>query len=141
MVEGYRGRASFCFHGLGNLASRQIESDEQREGLIVVAGLTSSGILARIEVRPLLLNEQGFGQAPTRADSETILARFHALSSEIEDGSYERLFYRDVARGLLKRCAQDVTSAYQSSGIGSAARTVGLMRARKARRLVNKQAG
>ena len=56
---------SFCFYGLGSVASGYVASPLEREGLIVVAGLNSRGHLARIEVRPVWLAKTGFGKVPS----------------------------------------------------------------------------
>ena len=140
-IQGYRGRKSFCFYGLGNLASGCATTAMESEGLIVVAGFTSMGALARIEVRPLSLNEQGFGEVPSPAGGKTILQRFARLSDEIEDGSYERLFYRDIAQGIAKDCFRDARAAYRISGLSVVARKARLMRAGKLRRFVGKLVG
>jgi len=141
VVDGYRERKSFCFYGLGNLVSSRVMSVAETEGLIVVAGFTSRGELARMEVRPLSLDEQGFGEAPPPAVSKTILERFRGLSGEIAEGSYRRLFYRDVARGLVRHCIRDQRPAYQASGIGLATGKSKPFRGGKARRFVDKLVG
>jgi hypothetical protein len=141
LVGGYRERKSFCFYGLGNLVSSRVMSVAETEGLIVIAGFTSRGDLARMEARPLSLNDRGFGEAPSPAASKIILERFRSLSNELAKGSHERLFYRDVAQGLVKHCIRDVRLAYQASGIGVAARKARLMRAGKTRSFVNKLVG
>jgi hypothetical protein len=141
VLDGYRERKSFCFYGLGNLVSNRASSAAETEGLIVVAGFTSQGDLARMEVRPLSLDEQGFGESPAPAASRTILERFRGLSEEIAEGSYGRLFYRDVAREFVKHCIRDPQPAHQGSGNGVAPPKARLLRGGKAHRSVDKLVG
>lgn len=141
LVAGHRERNAFCFYGLGNLVAGRVASVAEMEGLVIVAGLNSRGELARMEVRPLLLDGQGFGEIPSPVASNAILERFRGLSNEISDRSYERLFYRDVAGGLVQNCIRDVRQVYQASSLGLMTRKARLMRAAKAGRLVDKAAG
>jgi poly-gamma-glutamate capsule biosynthesis protein CapA/YwtB (metallophosphatase superfamily) len=127
---------AFCFYGLGSIASGYVASDIEREGLIVVAGLTSRGDLARVEVRPLILAASGFGEVPAPQTSDAILSRFHSLSSEIADGSSERLFYRDMSEGLVSLYLRDVRAALRQSGLRGLARKARRMRMRHVKRLV-----
>lgn len=129
---------SFCFYGLGSLVSGYIAHPSEREGLIVVAGLDCHGGLARLEVRPVLLSESGFGEVPDSGMSKEILTRFHDLSREILDESYARLFYEDVSRGLLSLYARDARSAFRQSGLRGVARKASRVRMRHVRRLVHK---
>jgi len=127
---------SFCFYGLGSIASGYIASDLEREGLIVVASLTSRGNLARVEVRPVILGASGFGEIPPPQSSDAILARFRCLSGEIAEGSSARLFYRDMSDGLMRLYLRDVRAALRQSGIRGLARKARRMRMRHVKRLV-----
>jgi hypothetical protein len=132
-----RGRdaaASFCFYGLGSLASGYIASPLEREGLIVVASVDSSGNLARVEIRPVLLSASGFGQIPSPQASRQILDRFRSLSAELVDGSAAHLFYRDVSHGLLRLYARDARAAFRESGFQGLARKISCVRVRHIRR-------
>jgi len=146
-VSGYRSISGpadlrfFCFYGLGSLVSGYITSPLEREGLIVVANLNIRGDLARIEVRPVLLGAGGFGQIPTAEMSATILERFHQFSGEIADGSFERLFYRDISQHLLEFHLRDARTAFRQSGVRGLARKAGRIRMRHVRRLVRKVTG
>jgi len=132
---------AFVFHGLGSVASGFIASPLEREGLVVVAGLDASGALAGIELRPAWINDSGFGEAPATGRAAEILQRFDALSAEIYDDSYERLFYQDVSAGLVSLHFRDVRSAYRQSGIRGLARKAARLRMRHVRRLVHKVVG
>jgi hypothetical protein len=128
-----RGRdaaASFCFYGLGSIASGYIASPFEREGLIVVAAVDSSGNLARVEVRSVFLSESGLGERPSPRASRQILERFHSLSAEICDGSATHLFYRDVSHGLLHLYARDACAAFHESGFQGLARKISRIRTR-----------
>lgn len=132
---------AFIFHGLGSVASGFIASPLEREGIVVVAGLNASGALAGIELRPVWIDESGFGKVPPRERAMEILQRFDDLSAEIRDGSYERLFYQDVSAGLVGLHFRDVRSAYRQSGIRGLARKAARIRMRHVRRLVHKVVG
>ena len=146
-ISGYRSIPapievpSFCFYGLGSLVSGFIASPFEREGLIVVAGVNVRGDLVRIEVRPVLLDASGFGKIPVAEMSDTILERFRDLSSEIADGSWERLFYRDISQHLFQFYLRDARTAIQQSGMRGLARKAGRVRMRHVRRLVRKVIG
>jgi hypothetical protein len=146
-IAGFRSLAahteipSFSFYGLGSLVSGYVASPLEREGLIVVASLTARGDLARIEVRPVLLSASGFGTVPGAEMCDTILDRFRRLSSEIEDGSFERLFYRDISQHLLQFYLRDARTAFGQYGVRGLARKAGRMRMRHVRRLVRKVIG
>ncbi len=127
---------AFCFYGLGSIVSGYVASDPEREGLIVVAGLTSRGDLARIELRPVILGVSGFGEVPSAQLSDAILARFRSLSREIADGSSARLFYRDMSEGLVRLYLRDVRAALCQSGIRGLARKARRMRMHHVKRLV-----
>jgi hypothetical protein len=142
-ISGFRqlgnlyGRPSFCFYGLGSLVSGYAIGPLEREGLIVVAGLSERGELTRLELRPVLLDETGFGNLPSPEMSRSTLTRFGQLSSEIADGSFERLFYRDVSQGLLRLYVRDLKTACRQAGIRGLARKVRRVRVRHIRRLVH----
>jgi hypothetical protein len=146
-VSGYRSIVaetavpSFCFYGLGSLVSGYIASPLESEGLIVVAGLNIRGDLACIEVRPVLLGASGFGQIPNAEMSSAILERFRQLSSEIANGSFERLFYGDVSKHLVQFYLRDARTAFHQSGVRGLARKAGRIRMRHVRRLVRKVTG
>ena len=135
------GRSAFCFYGLGTLVSGYVAHPAEREGLIVVAGLDSSGQLAQIEARPVQLAVNGFGEVPPLAASNAILDRFFGISAEIEDGSYERAFYRDVSSGLLRLYVRDVRRAFRELGVRGLARKASRVRMRHVKRLVHKVTG
>lgn len=126
----------FCFYGLGSIASGYIASDLEREGLIVVAGLTSRGDLARIEVRPVILAASGLGEVPAPQTHNAILSRFRGLSSEIADGSSARLFYRDMSEGLISLYLRDARAALRQSGFRGLARKARRIKMRHVKRLV-----
>ncbi len=146
-ISGYReiaeshGRPSFCFYGLGSLISGYAACALEREGLIIVAGLTVAGDLARVEVRPVLLQDNGFGSVPDQRSSETILDRFRNLSTEITDASFIRRFYEDVSRGLARLYLRDVRTAYGQAGVRGLARKASRLRLRHFRRLVHGMVG
>ncbi len=91
---------AFCFFGLGTVVSGYIGSPLEREGLVVIAALSTEGKLISLEVRPTMMDASGFGACPSSADGAMILDRFRSLSTELYDGSYERRFYREVSQGL-----------------------------------------
>jgi Bacterial capsule synthesis protein PGA_cap len=130
--------ASFCFYGLGSLVSGYAADPLEREGLVIVAGLDIRGNFARLEVHPILLGATGFGEIPGPKISEAILDRFHTLSEEISDHSFERLFYQDVSRGLLHLYSRDAKSAFRQAGIRGVVRKAGRLRMRHIRRLLHK---
>jgi Bacterial capsule synthesis protein PGA_cap len=138
MVLPKKDEPAFCFYGLGSLVSGYVAHPLEREGLVVVAGLNTRGSLSRLEVRPIWLAETGFGEIPTHEMSDAILDRFEALSGEIADHSYQRLFYEDVSRGLLRLYARDARSAFLQSGFRGVARKARRVRMRHIRRLAHK---
>jgi hypothetical protein len=141
MVADARKQPSFSFYGLGSLVSGYVSCDAERDGLIVVAGLSASGTLVRLEVRPVWLDESGFGSVPGAAAKQEMLEHFRALSAEIDDGSYERLFYHDVSRGLTRLYLRDARAAFRAAGIRGLASKVRRMRVRHMKRLVHKVIG
>jgi Bacterial capsule synthesis protein PGA_cap len=138
MIAGRDDTPSFCFYGLGSLVSGYAASAPEREGLIVAAGFDSGGNLARVEVRPVLLGGAGFGEIPSPEMRRNILARFVELCGEIAEGSYERLFYEDVSRGLLRLYLRDMRAAFRESGIRGLAQKVSHARMRHAQRLFHR---
>ena len=121
---------------MGSIASGYVASDLEREGLIVVAGFTSRGDLARVEVRPVILAASGFGEVPAPRTSDAILSRFRSLSGEIADGSSARLFYRDMSEGLVSLYLRDVRAAIRQSGLRGLARKARRVRMRHVKRFV-----
>ena len=140
-VAGTRERPSVAFYGLGSLVSGYVSCAAEREGLIVVAGLSASGALVRLEVRPVWLDESGFGSVPGAAAKQEMLEHFRALSAEIDDGSYERLFYRDVSQGLTRLYLRDARAAFRAAGIRGLANKARRVRVRHVKRLVHKVIG
>jgi hypothetical protein len=107
----------------------------------VVAALSNRGALVQLEVRPVRLNESGFGKIPSAVEKQEILARFLELSAEIDDGSYERLFYHDVSQGLARLYMRDARAAFRAAGIRGLASKARRMRLRHIKRLVHKVIG
>ncbi len=138
LPRGRDATPSFCFYGLGSIASGYIASPLEREGLIVVASADSSGKLVRVEVRPVLLAASGFGQIPSPHASRQILERFTSLSAELADGSATHLFYRDVSHGLLRLYARDARAAFRESGVGGLARKISRLRVRHIKRAAHR---
>ncbi len=128
----------FCFYGLGSLLSGYIANSLEREGLLVAAGVSNQGNLVRIEVRPVWLDEKGFGSIPSRDAGRIILDRFLSLSSEIAEGTFEQLFYRDVTPGLVRLYLRDADMAFREGGIRGLVRKAARLRGRHIRRLVYK---
>jgi poly-gamma-glutamate capsule biosynthesis protein CapA/YwtB (metallophosphatase superfamily) len=134
-------RPSFCFYGLGSIVSGYVASPQEREGLIVVAGLNVRGELIQLEIRPVLLERSGFGNIPSAEMSRIILNRFWQLSREIGNGSFERLFYHDLSQGLLQLYLRDAKMAYRHAGLRGLARKASRLRVCHVRRLVHKVVG
>jgi hypothetical protein len=143
-ISGYRTvkrveqSLGFAFYGLGSLVSGYVSCTAEREGLIVVAGLSEKGALMLLEVRPVWLDESGFGKIPSAEKKQEILARFRSLCAEMNDGSYERLFYHDVSQGLARLYMRDARAAFRAGGIRGLARKAQRMRLRHVKRLVHK---
>jgi hypothetical protein len=131
----------FAFYGLRSLVSGFVSCAAEREGLIVVAALSNRGALVQLEVRPVWLDESGFGKIPGAEKKQEILARFRGLSAEIDDGSYERLFYHDVSQGLARLYLRDARAAYRAAGIRGLASKARRVRLRHVKRLVHKVIG
>jgi hypothetical protein len=132
---------SFCFYGLGTLVSGYANGPLEREGLVVAVGLSRNCKIAAIEVRPVALAPNGFGAIPTRLEGRKILDRFAALSDEISDGSHERLFYRDISKGLLRLYARDAKASFRAGGLRGLARKASRLRTRHIRRLIHRVIG
>ncbi|HKV03872.1 MAG TPA: CapA family protein [Candidatus Acidoferrales bacterium] len=137
-IESREGVSAFCFYGLGSLVSGFVASPLEREGLIVVAGFDSRGKLARVEVRPVLLAQSGFGEAPSCEMGRVILERFSDLSAEIRSGTSGRRFYDDVSPGLLPLYLRDARAAFRESGLRGLARKASRLRVRHLRRLLHR---
>jgi|GEM_PF-1407543 len=140
-VDGAHNCPAFCFYGLGSLVSGYVSAPLEREGLIVVAGFNRNGKFVRLEVRPVLLDGDGFGRIPVPAERDRILERFRDLSCEIADGSYKAKFYQDVSSGLLPLYLRDARAAFRSRGIHGLATKMSRVRLRHVRRLVHKVTG
>lgn len=134
-------RPCFAFYGLGSLVSGFVSCAAENEGLIVAAALSEKGALVQLEVRPVWLDESGFGKIPAAAEKQEILARFRGLSGEIDDGSYERLFYHDVSQGLARLYMRDARAAFRAAGIRGLASKAQRVRLRHVKRLVHKVIG
>jgi hypothetical protein len=140
-VEHAQSRPRFAFYGLGSLVSGFISCAAEREGLVVVAGLSAKGALVRLEVRPVWLDESGFGKIPSAEKKQEMLARFRSLCAELDDSSYERLFYQDVSKGLARLYMRDARAAFRAGGIRGLARKARRVRLRHVKRLVHKVIG
>jgi hypothetical protein len=140
-VDGAHNPPAFCFYGLGSLVSGYISSPLECEGLVVVAGFSSHGEFVRLDVRAVLLDEDGFGRIPDTADRDRILERFRDLSCEIADGSYKAKFYQDVCQGLFQLYLRDARSSLRFNGIRGLATKMSRVRLRHVRRLVRKVTG
>jgi hypothetical protein len=146
-IGGYRriarpqNREAFCFYGLGSLVSGYVTSPAESEGLIVVAGLGATGELLDLEVRPVSLDVSGFGQIPAARNAKAILQRFRDLSTEINDGSYEKSFYHDVSQGMAQLYLRDARAAFRSAGLRGLAHKARRVRLRHVKRLVYKVIG
>lgn len=127
---------AFCFYGLGSIVSGFVASPAERDGLIVVAGLDENRQLARLEVRPVLLKQNGFGTVPTAAASDVALNRFRQLSAHIADGSYAKRFHSEISPGLVRLYARDAQRAFQQTGVRGLARKVRRLRMHHVRRLM-----
>jgi poly-gamma-glutamate capsule biosynthesis protein CapA/YwtB (metallophosphatase superfamily) len=140
-IECVQNLPLFSFYGLGSLVSGYIASSLEREGLIVVAGFNRNGKFTRMEIRPVFLDESGFGSIPDTAMSHTICDRFQKLSEEIADGSYEKMFYRDLSPGLFRLYIRDVRAALRHRGVRGLAIKMSRIRLRHVRRLIRKATG
>jgi len=137
LLRGKSKRPTFCFYGLGSLVSGFVASPEEREGLVVVAGLNASGAVGSVEVKPVWLADSGIGEVPAPEISLAILGRFRQLSAEIPDGSFEKLFYQEISRGLVKLYLRDIRAALRQSGVPGLLRKGGRIRMRHLRRIAH----
>jgi hypothetical protein len=80
-----------------------------------VAALSERGALVPLAVRPVWLDESGFGKIPSAEKKQEILVRFRGLSAEIDDGSYDRLFYQGVSRGLARLHMRVARAAFRAA--------------------------
>ena len=131
-----KNHPAYCFHGLGSIVSGFVASALEREGLVVVAGFDANGELVRIETKPVLLADSGFGTIPTDAAGHAVMDRFRRLSGQIANGSFARLFYREISPGLLSLYMRDIQRAFQEAGVPGLARKARRIRLRHVRRLV-----
>jgi hypothetical protein len=137
VIHRQRSGPAFCFYGLGSIVSGYASSTIEREGLVVVAGFDEGGAVVRVEVRPVLLDGDGFGCVPPTADGDAMLDRFQRLSAHIEDGSYSRLFYREISPGLQRLYLRDARRAFEQAGLRGLARKAQRVRMRHIRRLLH----
>jgi Bacterial capsule synthesis protein PGA_cap len=137
-LPGRHAVPSFCFYGLGSIASGYVASPLEREGLVVVVSADPSGRLVRVEVCPVFLAENGFGERPSPQAGRQILERFRSLSAELADGSAKDLFYRDLSPGLLRLYARDARAAFRESGVRGLARKISRVRVRHIRRAAHR---
>lgn len=128
---------SYCFYGLGSILSGYVASPLEREGLVVVAGFDSEGAFAAISVRPIYIAANGCGKVPAPDMSRTILSRFALLSEEISNGSYKRLFYKEISNGLVRLYVRDARAAFRQSGVQGLTRKVSRLRLRHMKRLLH----
>jgi len=134
VAEG--GAPLFSFYGLGSIVSGFCAHPLEREGFVVVAGLTAEGNLASIELRPVRLDESGFGAVPSPQDADDMLNRFRSLSDELLTNTAARLFYQDVRPGLVRLYARDLRAAFCQSGIRGLASKARRVRLRHVQRLI-----
>jgi hypothetical protein len=137
IIHGANSRPAFCFYGLGSIVSGFVASPAEREGLVVVAALDSRGELARIEIEPVLLDQNGFGSIPSPAECDAVPKRFRELSAHITDGSYARRFHREISPGLVRLYVRDARRAFEQAGLRGIARRAGRLRMRHVRRLMH----
>ncbi len=140
-VEGKAGDPKFCFYGLGSMVSGYVASAAEREGIIVVAGLDGDGQVARLEIRPVLLDDLGFGGVPSAGATTEILERFRGLSRELCDGSFERVFYDEVGVGLGRLYLRDLGATIRSGGFTGMLTKARRVRVRHLKRLAHALAG
>jgi hypothetical protein len=128
-------------YGLGSLVSGYVASSEEREGLVIVAGLTNDGALATLEVHAVQLDSDGLGAIPAPTEAAAILDRFRILSRELADGTFERAFYDEVARGLGSVYLRDVRAAFRQGGVSGLLKKAGRVRTWHLKRLLYKVGG
>lgn len=140
-ISGTNHRTAFCFYGLGSLVSGYSTCPAEREGLVVVIGFSREGNLARIELRPVEIGANGLGILPSAEARAAIIERFRKLSEEIADGSFARLFYRDISEGMISLYWRDMRAAFHQAGMRGLARKAGRVRLRHVQRLLHKVMG
>ncbi|MGH7839238.1 MAG: CapA family protein [Candidatus Binataceae bacterium] len=140
-IVGAKNRPAFCFYGLGSLVSGFAASPAEREGLVIVLGISQDGKLTHIELHPVEIDPGGLGAIPPGETAVTILNRFRKISEEIANGSFARLFYRDMSHGMLPLYWRDARAAYRQAGMSGLARKAGRVRLRHVRRLLHKVMG
>lgn len=146
-ISGYlriarpQNRQSFCFYGLGSLMAGYVAAPEESEGLIIVAGLSAAAKLLSLEMRPLAIDDSGFGQIPATREAHAILQRFRHLSGEIEDRSYEHLFYHDASQRMAQLYVRDARATFRSAGLRGLAHKARRVRLRHVKRWVYKGIG
>lgn len=140
-ISGTNRRPAFCFYGLGSLVSGFTSCPAEREGLVVVLGISPEGNLARVELRPVEIAASGLGVLPSTERHAAILERFRKLSEEIADGSFARVFYRDISEGMIPLYWRDARAAFHQAGMRGLARKAGRVRLRHVRRLLHKVMG
>jgi poly-gamma-glutamate capsule biosynthesis protein CapA/YwtB (metallophosphatase superfamily) len=134
--NGKKGEPSFCFYGLGSIASGVVYSPLEKEGLVAVVGLDEDGNAVRVEVRPVLLDEAGWGTVPH--DETPVMNRFRSLSAELADGTYKKLFYQDVSPRLFQRHYADAVRAFRDAGIRGVMQKFSRLRVKHLLRAVHK---
>lgn len=127
---------AFCFYGLGSLASNIIYSPLEREGLVVVIGVSPTGEIVRLEVCPVYLKDVGWGSIPDVSATSKIEQRFLKISKEIATGAFESRFYSEVSRGFFYRQLRDFHTAIQNGGLRGAVRKMSRLRKRHLKRII-----
>ena len=140
-IAGAKHRPAFCFYGLGSLVSGFSVSPAEREGLVIVLRISQDGQLARVELCAVEIDACGLGAFPSAETSAAILGRFRKISEEIADGSFARLFYRDMSQGMIPLYWRDARAAYHQAGMRGLAGKAGRVRLRHVRRLLHKVMG
>lgn len=140
-IAGANHRPSFCFYGLGSLVSGFASCPAEREGLVVVLGISPEGNLARVELRPVEIGANGLGGLPSAEMHARIIERFRKLSEEIANGSFAHLFYRDMSEGMIPLYWRDARAAFHQAGVRGLVRKAGRVRLRHVRRLLHKVMG
>jgi len=127
----------FCFYGLGSVCSSVLYSPLEREGLIVIVGVSESGQIAQIDLRFVHLDEHGFGTVPSYSAAALMRDRFTRVSEEIRHGTYRHRFYADVGRDLFHRQFRDMRTAFTRGGINGVARKLTRLRMRHLKRVLH----
>lgn len=127
-----------CFYGLGSLSSGVLYSPLEHEGILAAISLDAGGAVCEIEVRPIYLDERGWGTVPSPQQNATILQRFQKVSVSIRDGSYRQAFYRDISRDLMGTQWRDVRVAFQRAGLRGILKKLTRLRPAHFRRLYHK---